>query len=502
MSHPQTHPRRKALKAPLPPLSTTSHSGAELPQHHHGLSLKRGATFQVSTPTPSENVDPVLNIPSLPRRSLTSLNSLEDVIAAGEQRMAVLLGDFERNLSGLGSSAATSKADLRDEDLPVPKAVLDAHVADPNSMEIDAESDVPKKSTRHQHTSDSGIGTSISASSMMGTNAQRGLFLAVCTLPSFANISSDALRGSYKSGLTGSAKPPSTITRSASSFRNAANSNQQGLGLAACKQIERFILAPILREKRLEPFHSLVKGIPERIVNKEITCLRDLEKTLIFLAPVSKLQSIKVEDFAHQVFNSLKKHCSFKPSAYLNFCEFSIQCIHTTVGYLNEREQSRPADRPYTNGYFLDLVEQIRQYANMMAAARQRDAGRRRNADGAGDEFEIEAYVNLELCEEESSYSSICSDEELALEGGLASTGRRAELVRKKDGKKISLRTGAPYENSAAQPPTMKRSLSTDPVDGSVVRSMARRKKNEPPLNINKKCNHCDKIFRRPCDLT
>jgi uncharacterized C2H2 Zn-finger protein len=31
---------------------------------------------------------------------------------------------------------------------------------------------------------------------------------------------------------------------------------------------------------------------------------------------------------------------------------------------------------------------------------------------------------------------------------------------------------------------------------------MARRKKNEPPLNINKKCSHCDKIFRRPCDLT
>ncbi|KAK2758985.1 copper-binding transcription factor [Arachnomyces sp. PD_36] len=495
MSTPHTHPRRKALKGTLPPLSTSPHSGSEDHPHHHGLSLRKGETFQVSTPPSSENVDPILNIPSLPRRSLTSPKSLEDVIAAGEQRMAGLLSDFERNLSGLGSSAAASKAYLRGEDLPVPKSILAAQVPETNPTNADT-SDELKKASRHQHTSDSGLGTSISGSSVMGDNAQKRMSQDDVSALHLANVFKDAQRGSA-AGLTGSAKAPSTITRSAS-FKTPANTNQQGLELAACKQIERFILVPILREKRLESFHPLIKGIPERIVNKEITCLRDLEKTLIFLAPVSKVLGLEVGDCAHQLFNSLKKHCSAKASSYLNFCEFSIQCIHTTVGYLNEREQRRPADRPYTNGYFLDLVEQIRQYANMMAASRQRESGRR---GSAGSDEAFEAYVHTELFEEESSYSP-CSSEELSLEGGLGSTGRPAELVRVKDGKKISLRTGAPYEESSMQPPMMKRSLSTDSTDDSVMRSMARRKKDAPPLNINKKCDHCDRVFKRPCDLT
>lgn len=38
--------------------------------------------------------------------------------------------------------------------------------------------------------------------------------------------------------------------------------------------------------------------------------------------------------------------------------------------------------------------------------------------------------------------------------------------------------------------------------DADVERSMARRKKNEPPMDINKKCSHCDKVFKRPCDFT
>lgn len=38
--------------------------------------------------------------------------------------------------------------------------------------------------------------------------------------------------------------------------------------------------------------------------------------------------------------------------------------------------------------------------------------------------------------------------------------------------------------------------------DVGVQRSMARRKKNEPPMDINKKCPYCDKVFKRPCDYT
>jgi hypothetical protein len=36
----------------------------------------------------------------------------------------------------------------------------------------------------------------------------------------------------------------------------------------------------------LKPFHPLVRSVPQRIINKQIVCLRDLEKTLLWLAPV------------------------------------------------------------------------------------------------------------------------------------------------------------------------------------------------------------------------
>lgn len=96
----------------------------------------------------------------------------------------------------------------------------------------------------------------------------------------------------------------------------------------------------------------------------------------------------------------------------------------------------------------------------------------------------------------------IFSDEELALEGGLSKTGRPAELVRRKKDITISLQTGELYEKKPPAVPTIKRTLSMEPVDEGVKRSMARRKKDAPPLDIQKKCPHCPKVFRRPCDFT
>lgn len=48
-------------------------------------------------------------------------------------------------------------------------------------------------------------------------------------------------------------------------------------------------MIPILKEERLKPFHPLVESIPQLVENKEIACLRDIEKTLLWLAPVSDL---------------------------------------------------------------------------------------------------------------------------------------------------------------------------------------------------------------------
>lgn len=182
---------------------------------------------------------------------------------------------------------------------------------------------------------------------------------------------------------------------------------------------------------------------------------------------------------------------------YIEFCELSIQCIHTTTTHLNDRDQRLPTDIPYTNGYFLDLIEQVRQYAATFSRAREA-IERNRETPQSETKTAAPTYARPlslgKLCHADSL------SERLTLEGGLSKTGRPAELVVHKDGAPISLRTGEPYNKDAT--PTIKRSLSIETVDEGVDRSMARRKKNAPPMDINKKCKDCDKVFKRPCDLT
>jgi hypothetical protein len=170
--------------------------------------------------------------------------------------------------------------------------------------------------------------------------------------------------------VAGSPYHPQTAITHSISVVGSTNRHRRQLGLDACKQIERFILIPILKEEKLKPFSPLVQSVPQRIVNKDITCLRDLEKTLIHLAPVSESLDVGFKDVAYSLYFRLKTYAASKAS-YIGFCEFSIQCIHTAVSHLNERDQRLPTDRPYTNGYFLDLVAQIRQYAATLASARE-----------------------------------------------------------------------------------------------------------------------------------
>ena len=80
----------------------------------------------------------------------------------------------------------------------------------------------------------------------------------------------------------------SAITSSISAFESNPSERRQ-LSPTACKHIETYVLQPLLKEESLKPFHPLVRSISTRIVNKEIVFLRDLEKTLLWLAPVSFL---------------------------------------------------------------------------------------------------------------------------------------------------------------------------------------------------------------------
>ncbi|KAJ5886912.1 uncharacterized protein N7473_009586 [Penicillium subrubescens] len=426
----RVHPRRRpVLNTSLAPDAESSSSSK--------MQLKKGETFNTPTNPPSNDSDPVLNIRSLPRRSPTSL----DALALSEQRMASILERLTlddqpeektssaQDVDGLGG-VNESKSAISGASKPSSDDGYDLFPSHKKHQQQQRDYD-------NGHESDSGLGSSVSSES----------------LP-------DAAEKLYKND---SHLGKSAITTAASDFDQGTTPRRQ-LSYSACKQIERYVLVPILKEAKLKPFHPLVRTIPSRIVNKQIVCLRDLEKILLWLAP----------------------KFSASRSSYLSFCEFTIQCLHTSTSHLNSRDQRLPADRPYTNGYFLDLVTQVRRYAAMIQANRQR--------------VQMTQDTQAQSANKDEPSSLITS---AALEGGLSKNGRPVELVILQDGKLISMATGLPYEGDA--PATYKRAIALDDdedLDEGVMRSMARRKKNAPPMDINKKCSHCDKVFKRPCDLT
>ena len=96
------------------------------------------------------------------------------------------------------------------------------------------------------------------------------------------------------------------------------------------------------------------------------------------------------------------------------------------------------------------------------------------------------------------------SDERIDLVGGLGRTGRPAELIRIKEGRSILLRTGEDVsdETLADYQRGVKRCVGEDSEE-DVLRSMARRKASALPVVKDvQKCSDCEKVFKRPCDLT
>jgi len=180
MDSPHSNPRRRnsyntrSSATSHQPMYTSDTSAAT----NYTSSLKKSSTFHTPT-SPSQEHDPILNIPSLPRRSLTSSKDLE-ALATGDDRIAQILGAVDRSLSGLESFSSDSQDTLVAEAHPVPLFMLHAKVGDSDSMEIDNDrsSTHPSQShrsgyTKKHHASDSGIGSTVSSSeaSMSGKHA-------------------------------------------------------------------------------------------------------------------------------------------------------------------------------------------------------------------------------------------------------------------------------------------------------------------------------------------
>lgn len=145
--------------------------------------LKRGSTFHSPT-SPHTDDDPIVSIPLLSRRSPTSPQELEDAVVAGERRVASLLSHVDRSLSGLESFTSESQKTLGADDLPVPRFLLDAHVDNNDHMDIDKTEDSKLSGRPKHHSSDSGIGSTVTASEDLdhdeqGKSGQLPLGLAI-----------------------------------------------------------------------------------------------------------------------------------------------------------------------------------------------------------------------------------------------------------------------------------------------------------------------------------
>ena len=174
---------------------------------------------------------------SSPTRSATCPKALEDLLlGAGERRTAELLAKVDES-AAIRSKLAISNILTEPDVLPVPTFVVN---------DVDADDKTQVHANRDSDASDSGIGSSV----------------------------------------TQSEEAESTDTRPLPQM--STTTEQRGLSKYACEQIHKHIIRPILHEEALKDFHPLVNRVPERIGNKQIKTLRDLEKTLIFLAPVSE----------------------------------------------------------------------------------------------------------------------------------------------------------------------------------------------------------------------
>lgn len=465
------------------------------------MSLHKGSTFHTPSTPENEVQHHHFKVPSLPRRSQTTL---EDVIDAHKRRVALNLDDITRALESIDEDSSNRTAFRDDAD---PLAFLDQGAPALKSYGSIMNSAVkkeyalrPRVNRRPSRYSDSALGSSIGSSSTGKKNAVAG------TQTVATSVSEEQV---VKSAVSASA-----ITRSAATHASTMEKLPR-LSARASNRIHEHVLKPLLAKPSLKDFHPIVKDCPRRIHSKEIVCLRDLEKTLIFMAPVSEVQDDVARGVAYW-FSRLKERAK-SAALYLDFCLTSIRCIQATVELLSDREQTRPHDRPYTNGYFVDLVDQIKQYAAQVESAKEKAI----KGEALG-EMDPESYVTLPSALTLSSpttaapkamYLSLADLErtdEVRLHGGLTKNGRPAELVRiRKDGKAVSIATGLPVDlddEDSKEAMRFKRSLSQEAEDDeAIMRSMARRKRSASAAELApKRCREpgCNKEFKRPCDLT
>ncbi|KAL5360075.1 hypothetical protein BJX96DRAFT_174955 [Aspergillus floccosus] len=245
-----------------------------------------------------------------------------------------------------------------------------------------------------------------------------------------------------------------SATESADMDSNAPMSASQTRKMSpdAIEKIEKRVFYPLLMNEKLDTFHNTVRCAAKAVKDNRFCYLRDVENLFRDPFPIGD-------------------HLKYDFSLFLDQV---VLCLNDTWHRLDESDRTMPGDVPYSNEYILDLYDQIVRFKALCERAKQN------------------------LSDRNDAKSKIPN---LVLKGGLAKTGRPAELVAQTDDQMLSLRTGKTYDESNV--PSMKRGLSLRSMDAEEAhRSMARRRKDEAPMNINARCPNCSEVFRRPCDLT
>lgn len=459
----------------------------------------------------------MLSIRHLGRRSPTcSQASLISLLFEKEDGAARSIQDFERTFSGArGRRRAHRRGsdDFNDRRVEHISTSLCSDEALGSSICTPTDKDLTRAFERALDL-DSGLGSSIQSDSAKevrvniggDTSEEDGLsvgdliqgWIARCVLMNSGSIDTQIAGAVSKASKTRQqslvSEAQSAVVRSISPMISSS-SRQPPLSNFARRKFADFILQPILREDRFKFYHPLVSSLDSR-TNKSIKCLRDLEQSLIFEPLVSTIFTPN-NDIITDSPSSTAKRFATSHTLYRSFGEFTIQLVLDTFHHLAEPEQRRASDRPYDNGYFLDLVQQVGRLAAQVGAARRARSGHSTET-ATIDEMDYSPYVST-VKPSILLISHHHRDDEVTLEGGLSQTGRPAELVRWKNGEGISLRDNQPYE---AQP-LIKRQRSNASFDDDAERSMARRKKNAEPRITELRCSDrsCDKIFNRKCDL-
>ncbi|KAK6352209.1 copper-binding transcription factor [Orbilia blumenaviensis] len=178
--------------------------------------------------------------------------------------------------------------------------------------------------------------------------------IAPLTPPSTTNIdfSQSALHSPYRSPnvyyatnnipvTQGWSTQASTIGSPSGSVLSIHSATPTGLNLEAVMEMKRTILLPLSKDQSLLQFTPLITAASMRLDEGRISCLRDLEKYLLYRS----------------------QEMSPSPQTFINFCEKFLFCCQNAMASIEAvgGDLTRPNDTPYYEGYFMDVLAHQRE---------------------------------------------------------------------------------------------------------------------------------------------